>query len=179
MTWPIALVLGGAKTVWRDLERAQALTAGLDTIIVASNYAGLHYPGRIDAWPTLHHEAFTPWREQRAAAGGNTDYRAFIHARHWACDGCEILPERWSGSSGLYAAQVALEAMDAAGVILCGVPMDAEAGHIIRPGLWSDTDRYQPGFLKAKAEGAAIRSMSGWTADVLGQPNRHWLRGLF
>lgn len=175
MKRPVALVLGGAKTVWRDLERAQTLTEGLDTIIVASNHAGIHYPGLIDAWATLHHERFADWRAERAGAGRATDYRAFIHAKHRDCPWAEVVPERWSGSSGLYAAQVALEMLRVCGVVLCGVPMDADAGHIARPGPWSDPEKFRPGFDAARRENAPIRSMSGWSADLLGRADGAWL----
>lgn len=174
----VALILGGAKSVWDDLERAKALTAGLETIIVAANFAGMFYDGDIDAWATLHPEALAGWRAARADRGGNADYRAFVHANRRNTGGAEVWPMEWSGSSGLYAAQVAVQAMGAAGVILCGVPMEIEAGHFHEAGNWPLVEKYKPAFLAAKEAGIPLRSMSGWTLEQFGEPDADWLASL-
>lgn len=174
----IGLVIGGAPSVWADFERACQLTEGLPTVVIATNHAGRLYEGRIDAWVTLHPEWFEPWRDERAAKGLNTDYRALVYAGKHRVPGAEPWKQRWNASSGLFAAQLALDAMGCTGVILCGVPIDKEAGHITAPGEWKLADRYRQGVLDAKAEGAPIRSMGGWTADVLGSPSPAWLRSL-
>ena len=173
----IALILGGAPSVWEDLERAQALTAGRETIIVATNHAGRLYRGHIDGWATLHPEAFAAWRADRAARGLNTDYRAFMPRARGGVD-AEVRLLCRSGSSGMYAAEVAVMAMGAAGAILCGVPIDAAAGHIHDPGDWEKAPLYRPAFVAAKAEGFPVRSMSGWTRDLLGEPDAGWLDSL-
>lgn len=174
----VALVIGGSRDVWAELEAALTLTEGLDRVIVATNFAGGVWPGDIDAWATLHPELFAAWREERFERGLNTDYRAFVHAKRNGPPDAEAHPLRWSGSSGLYAAQVALEAMGAAGAILCGVPIDEAAGHFQAPGDWSLARRYRPAFEAAKRDGAEIRSMSGWTGDLLGRPDAGWLASL-
>ncbi|MBI1405705.1 MAG: hypothetical protein GC145_06220 [Caulobacter sp.] len=172
---PIALCLGGATTVWAELAAAEALIGDRDRIIVACNFAGLQYRGDLDGWATLHPERFAAWRETRAARGGNIDYRAFIHADHPRCPDAEVVATRWRGSSGLYMAQVALEAMEAGGAILCGAPMDGSGDHIHWPGKWTASARYQPGFEAARAAGVNIRSMGGWTRKTLGAPDAAWL----
>jgi hypothetical protein len=55
--------------------------------------------------------------------------------------------------------------------------MDEEAGHIHWPGNWTHkhTPRYRAGVEAAKADGANIRSMSGWTAGILGRPDARWI----
>ena len=174
----IALVLGGAPSVWGDLERAQELTAGLDTAIVATNHAGVLYEGELDAWATLHPELFAGWRAERAEEGRNTDYRAFAHRTHGGLVGAEVYPLGWSGSSGLYGAEVAVHALAAAGVILCGVPMEREAGHIVMPGDWTLVDNYKPAWLAAKQAGLPVRSMGGWTAELFGEPDAAWVTSL-
>jgi hypothetical protein len=173
----IGLVLGGARCVWSDLAAAREIIGGTPHFIIAANHVGIIYTGSLDAWATLHHELIDGWREERAAAGLNTDFRTFIHARKRGVD-AEIVPQGWYGSSGLYAAQVALEIMGAAGVMLCGVPMDADAGHINGAETWPYVDRYRAGFEAAKADGANIRSMSGWSAELFGRPDGEWLADL-
>lgn len=172
----IALCLGGARSVWDDLRRARLLIGQAETIIVACNFAGIEFDGHLDAWVTVHPEAFGPWRASRADLGLNADYRAITHKAHPATR-TEVVPQTWYGSSGLYMAQVALEVLGADGVILCGVPMEAAGQHIQTPGDWAKPDVYRPAFLEAKASGANIRSMSGWTSEVLGRPDAEWLEG--
>lgn len=171
----IALCLGGARSVWDDFATARDLTRNANTVVIACNFAGIEYEGRLDVWATLHHEMFQAWRQLRAERGYNTDYRAIIHEKGRHVPDAEIVPHGWYGSSGLYMAQVALEALGCTGAILCGVPMDEEAGHIHWPGDWKHTHRYRGGVEQAKADGANIRSMSGWTAGVLGRPTPEWL----
>lgn len=173
----IALCLGGAPTVWSDLARAEQLVGVSDRIVVACNDAGVRYPGRLDGWATLHPEHLEGWCEARAEAGRNTDFRSFTHAAR-AGVRSEVVPHGWYGSSGLYAAQVSLGAMGAAGVILCGIPLEADAGHITGTAIWPHADRYRRGFIEARADDANIRSMGGWTAEVLGRPDAAWLTAL-
>lgn len=168
----IALCLGGAPSVWADYEIAKALTAGCETIVIACNDAGARFEGHLDGWATLHPEKFNAWRNERQ---GNGDYRSFTHAVTPGVE-AEVVPHGWYGSSGLYAAQVALEAFGAQGAILCGVPVDAALGHMARLGPWSEAEKFRPGIEQAAAEGAPIRSMSGWSGDVLGRPNCDWIR---
>lgn len=173
----IAICLGGAQNVWADYVAAKKIVGGEPHFMVACNFAGIHYDGRLDVFATLHHEMFRPWRQQRAEKGFNTDYRPVIHEKSRFVPDAEIVPHGWYGSSGLYMAQVAFELLGASGAILCGVPMEAEGMHIHWPGEWQHkhTPRYREGFEQAKAEGANIRSMSGWTRGLFGAPTPSWL----
>lgn len=170
----VALVIGGSPTVWSELEQARALVGDRDALIVATNHAGRLYEGDIDAWVTLHPELFAPWREERAEKALNTDYRSLVYDGRKKVPDTEIYRQRWNGSSGLFAAQLAIDVLGCAGVILCGVPLEREAGHFHAPGLWHMADHYRDGMRQAKAEGAPIRSMSGWTADLFGRPDEEW-----
>lgn len=174
----IALCLGGSLSVWDDFEAAKEIVGADPYIVVACNFAGVQYGGRLDAFVTLHPEMFDPWREERAALGRNTDYRAVVHARKKIASAVKVHKQTWNGSSGLYMAQVALELLGARGAILCGVPMEPEGGHIHWPGRWDFVNRYRPAFLEAKRKRAPIRSMGGWTAETLGRPDRAWLESL-
>ena len=173
MTSPIALCLGGAKSVWDDLAAAEALIGDAPRRIVACNFAGIAYPGHLDTWVTLHPELFDGWRADRAQAGRNTDYRQFCHQP--AGDGVAVVGYQGRGSSGLYMAQVGLQETGCAAAILCGVPMDDTGGHIHWPGAWSQAELYRPAFEAAKAAGWNIRSMGGWTAELFGRPDAEWL----
>jgi hypothetical protein len=174
----VALVIGGSRDVWEELEAAKGLVGNRASVVVATNFAGRQYRGDIDAWATLHPELFEAWRDERAERGLNTDYRSLVYYGRKKVAGTEPIRRRWNGSSGLFGAQVALDQMGCAGVILCGVPLDASAGHFEAPGEWGLADRYRQGFHDAKAAGAPIRSMSGWTAELLGRPDEEWLGSL-
>ena len=174
----IALCLGGAPSVWSELEAARALVGDRAHVVVAANHAGAEFPGHLDVWASLHPERMNGWREQRRAKGLNDDFRALVYPRRHLPRWMEPWPYRWKGSSGLFTAQVALEALGCRGAILCGVPMDAEAGHITGAATWPFTGKYRPAFLEAKAEGANIRSMGGWTAEALGRPDADWIKSL-
>lgn len=143
-------------------------------LVIACNDAGVTYPGRLDGWATLHHEKFQQWRERRR---GNGDYRAFIIKAWPRCEDCELVKERWPGSSGLYAAQVALDAFGASGVVLCGVPLTMSGRHFFdRSTDWIDAENYRRGFQAALPEiRDPMRSMSGWTRELLGAPCPEWL----
>lgn len=174
----VALCIGGSRDVWKELEQAKALVGNRASVVIATNYAGRFYRGDIDAWATLHPESFEAWRDERADRGLNTDYRALMYYGRKKVAGTEAWRQRWNGSSGLFAAQLAFDAMDCAGAILCGVPLDQESGHFHDPGKWSVPEHYRDGFRRALADGAPIRSMSGWTADLLGRPTEDWLDSL-
>lgn len=173
----IALCLGGARTVWRDLAAAEALLGNRPRLIIACNFAGITYPGRLDAWVSLHPEYFDPWRAERAERGLNTDYGAFVHAAEVQTTAGVVACDR-RGSSGLYMTQIALGAMGAHGAILCGVPMDDTGQHIHWPGAWEACERYRPAFEAAKNDGEPIRSMSGWSARLFGKPDNDWIGSL-
>lgn len=170
----VAVVLGGASGVWSELTLLESMLGRRADVVVACNDAGVMYPGRLDGWCTLHHEKFAGWRSRRH---GNLDYRAFT-IKHWPdCQDTELLAERWPGSSGLYAAQVALEAFDASRVVLCGVPLTMEGKHFFdRNNAWIDAENYRRGFEAAlPAIRETVRSMSGWTRELLGGPTSEWL----
>lgn len=45
----VALVIGGAPTVWAELESARTLVGSRNALFVATNHAGRLYEGDIDA----------------------------------------------------------------------------------------------------------------------------------
>ncbi len=168
----IAAILGGAVGVWDQLARLKDMADV--SVVVACNDAGVAYPGHLDAWATLHPEKFGTWRSRRR---GNQDYRAFSLKRAHGCGEIEVVPERWPGSSGLYAAQIALDEIGAGKAVLCGVPLTMQARHFFdRNNEWLEAENYRKGFLAAlPVIRDRVRSMSGWTRELLGEPSPEWL----
>jgi hypothetical protein len=82
------------------------------------------------------------------------------------------------GSSGMLATFVALKE-GASRVILCGIPMspDMQHYHDVKKGRpWLEAKKYHRHWVGAEQEMAdRVRSMSGWTATLLGQPTKEWL----
>lgn len=169
-------VLGGAPSVWDDLAAVKRLMKPHNFGVIACNLAGIEYTGHLHGWATLHPERLHKWRAERA---GNDDFRAFIAARHHNSPDGELIAQRWHGSSGLYAAQCAFEAFQAIGVILCGVPMSPEQGHITYSTYWTGGTSYRRGFIAALPTiGARLRSVGGWTREVFGAPTPEWIAAL-
>lgn len=166
----VALVLGGSARVWEDVEAA--LDLGEFDGAVGCNIVGIHYPGRLDAWCSLHGDKLKLWAARRALKG---------LPPHKALIGMEDAPHRFPGqtdpgSSGLFALKVALDRFDKA--VLCGIPMDPAAAHFNDPKAWRPALDYRASWTQALPHIAErARSMGGWTADLLGRPTEEWLRG--
>lgn len=165
----IAIILGGAPSVWTELAKAKALLGARPHIIAAANLAGIHFRGHLDGWATLHAEMIEAWTKER----GERAARTFTPV---GGQNIEAVAERWPGSSGLYALQIALFEMGAAGAVLCGVPMETTAGHFANPGPWASVTSYRRAFCQALPEiGGRVRSLGGWTRDLFGAPTPSWL----
>lgn len=156
---PKAVVLGGGDTLWTDLAQVPDKRT-----VIAVNDAGVAYKGRLDYWVTLHAEKLPMWKRQRS---GNPDY--ITVSRHQRKGVDRVIPELWRGSSGLYAAQVALE-LEYDDIVLCGVPMTLTS-HFFDNSPWEHCPKYRRGWNEALPElQGRVTSLSGWTRELLGPP---------
>jgi len=171
----IALVLGGADCLHDDRRRAEAMFEP-DTII-ATNGAGIAEPGPLKHWVTMHPNLFPIWMAERRKAGRSDAQNL------WCRVGAPAPPHltcrrvhSWGGSSGLLAVAVGLELGYL--VVCCGVPLD-KTPHFDDPKRtpWKDGPNYRPAWVRRRAALGDVRSMSGWTAELLGQPTQEWLTG--
>lgn len=171
-----ALVLGGALSLFDDEAEVRAMGFEPD-IIVATNHAGRDREGPVDHWCSFHVELFPLWLRQRREAGRPEPGQLWsCHARP-APEGLPRVRKaaNWRGSSGLLAVTVALE-LGATHVVLCGVPLRKEGEHYDKPGLWRDAGNYRKGWVEHAAEmNGRVRSMGGWTEELLGRPDPAWL----
>jgi hypothetical protein len=182
-----ALVIGCAANVWEEVKAAEQLTT-FDAIYCVK-LAGVHYKEpRHFKWPTLHPEFMDDYERQRAELGLHSDYEIIAPlAGEVGMHGSKgniarRVSYRYPGmdssaSSGGYAAKVALEdGFDR--VILAGVPMDPAASHFTRGKPWLQCDSFTIGFMKSVPHFAGrVRSMSGWSMEILGAPSPDWLNG--
>jgi hypothetical protein len=173
----VAIVVGGAASVWTELDAAEALCreAGEEPVRIAINDLIAMLPGSIVA-ASLHHHQLPIWIKDRETRGfpAPTEiwarYRPSgfpVHISHIAND--------WGGSGGLYGVAVALQRGHAR-VICVGVPMEPSVNHIVRGTPWTEALRYRKGWDDHLGElRGRVRSMAGWTAGRLGVPDAEWL----
>lgn len=173
-----AIVLGGARCVWEDLSEAQKLFSPDGVVCV--NDIGVDYPERVDFWCTLHPEKFEHWQSLRARKARNMDFIAYAHEPRDGVRIDKITDYRYpgmtsSGSSGLLAVKVAQEE-GFERIVLCGVPMSFQ-GHYFEGASvsWDDKDSFAPAWEIALPRLGNVRSMSGWTRELLGAPTSQWL----
>lgn len=165
--------MGGADSVWTDAKKAADLCE-FDAVI-AINDIGAEWPHPVDWWVTLHPEKFRHWRDRRADNGYHMDYRTASHVL-----GDMVLPHLLpgcasSGSSGLFAVRVALQ-LGATHVVLAGVPMQAERAHFFNLRAWDECEEFRTAWQHAlPLISSRVRSLSGWTRELLGEPATGWL----
>lgn len=166
------MILGGAISVWDEYARV-APEIGRHAAIVV-NDAGTLFPEPVLAWATLHPEKLGLWRRRRQ---GPKPFYTVSPDRHHDDGGItHLVREKWGGSSGLYAVQIAIELFGFDRIVLCGVPITGSAGHIRGVDHWDYEHSYQSGWLRAHPHiGDRVRSCSGWTRGLLGPPDRSWL----
>lgn len=182
-----ALVLGGADTLPADVAAYRAAGGRWDGV-VACNDAIVWWPEALDAGVSLHCRYFDRardrrWRTRRLEAGYPDAPRWFGHAA--AVDPPEFvtltdyeLPGQVpgkSGSSGLFAAKVALIDLGFDEVVFCGVPMTPTPhipGTAQQDAAWRSAEGFRRQWFKVEpAYLARMRSMSGWTRETLGAPD--------
>lgn len=174
---PIAAVLGGAAGGKEELDALRRMASV--SAVYAVNDAAAQFPGPLAAFVTLHPEHLPRWIYERRVAGLLEPAEIVAHSTGEHVT--RIVDYRWpgmnaSGSSGLFAAKVALEADPRFSVVLCGVPMDAARGHFFDPAPWSEVEAFRDAWRIALPHlRDRVRSMSGWSSELLGMPDSTWL----
>ena len=164
------IVIGGAPGGLDEYREARR-SAGAHVVLAVNKIAAL-FEGPLLALATLHAEKVGTWLAERQGPPPAYVISPTWHSRHGRVD--YELPDRWGGSSGLYAVQVAIEVFDLPRIILCGVPLDGAKGHIDGREYWDFAEDYRRGFQRAMPFIAdRVRSMSGWTSTLLGTPRTH------
>lgn len=126
-------------------------------------------------WPvkyvaTYHPVEIPDIRKRREQTGGNLDYTVISHERRDGVDIVEpLLPGERSGSSALLGTLAALK-LGYTRIILCGCPL---TGKNDKGGAY---ESFRVGWEQKQAFLAGrVRSMSGWTQELLGVPTEEWL----
>ena len=158
-----------------DFRRAKKLHP--DPVIIAVNEAGRDHEGQLDHWASMHSDILARLVKERARAE-KTPAGSLWLPRHISAPP-ELQTRRapsWGGSSGLLAVAVAFE-LGFTRILLCGVPLERSGAHYFNTKrLWDDAARYRPAWQKnLEIMRDKVKSMSGWTAELLGQPDKAWL----
>lgn len=174
-----ALVLGDAATVLEDAGRALELFE--PDAICATNNIGIDWPGRLDYWCTLHPTKCPDWigiveaLKKRLAAGRN---RPQIWG-HKPAPGIDRSTEDWRGSTGLLCVKVMRFEEHFDRIVLAGMPMSEAGCHYYTDRVWNTAERYRAGWRKHLSDIAPyVRSMGGWTQEILGAPTPEWINGI-
>lgn len=185
--------MGGAACLDDDVERLTALVPLDELVTVACNDAGWRWPHRLDHWVTLHAERFPGWEKKRRQRGHPDGYTRWT-AKGFECRGevdrvigDEMRDGLSGGSSGLTATQVAVLPEVAGHAVGCGIPISRmrhfEGATSESPFLTPNERRderkvrmYQEVWeAEADALRDRVRSMSGFTRELFGEPGRAWL----
>lgn len=178
----VIVCVGGAKCGPGDLAAARDLLGSRPHSYAACNDAGIDLPGPLRLWATLHPEKMGDWARRRTEAGNSLDGTWLVGSVGGRKSHVHALIARGApGSSGLFVARVARIELGFARVILCGIPMDGQPNRYrVRERGWRDFDRYRKGWHEAAGDpefAPFVRSMSGWTSELLGRPDAAWLDG--
>lgn len=171
----VALCVGGggdplteysaAREMCRLAERQVGTFVCNDTIPV--------FPDFLDHAVTLHPDKMPMWRSARLVKGLNDPPRQWCHRSY---EGFSDWTRDWQGSSGLLCLKIARE-LGYTHIILCGIPMTIEAQHFLRHRDWNAAQGFVRGWRRREHKlKEFVRSLSGWTREVYGEPTEAWLR---
>jgi hypothetical protein len=175
----LAIIVGGAECVWHDLDHAGVLLGVRPRTVIVCNDMIAEYPYACIA-VTLHTPKLQPskrhgkgWLAERAEHSYPAPTQVWANRldRHL---GVTNVTEDWGGSAGLFGVAVALR-LGCDRVLLCGVPMRAEAGHFVRKTPWDQCKSYVKHWERRVGLKPVVRSMGGWTAEQFGGPTEEWL----
>lgn len=181
-----AIVLGGADCVWQDVNTFEYGIHGgpWPGLFFAANDIGVWWTRPLDHWVSFHVDKLKAWVEARHSAGHPRVFATWGWRPEHIGNQTEFAVAPWAGgSSGMLAVQVALE-LGCRKVILCGMPMTSTPHFVesqeFTPATttWTESDQHWRDWLRVKDLGLfedRVRSMSGRTKALFGEPTRQWV----
>lgn len=182
-----AIVIGSAPCVHEDTKLARAQFPDWPLIVV--NWAGLRHLGPIEFWASIHRRLIYKAIPMRREAGGDMKFTAYIKIPPGEKVQRTQAPTRivgekqkmGSGSSGLYAVEVALR-LGYEFLLLAGIPLTGDSSlqcndkeeeriRFDKPFVESFRKAWENHFHTLQPH---VRSMSGWTKEQFGGPEE-WL----
>lgn len=170
----IAIVVGGATNVFDDIARTRDLLNGHKAEWFVVNDMIPMFEGECIV-ATLHPTRIKAWIDERAKKGHPKPKAVWCNIRDDRTKLITNIIEDWRGSSGMYAARVALH-LGYDRIILCGVPMDPKMGNVRGTQKWDGQGQFVGGWIDHHNDLAPyVRSWSGWTKQRLGAPDGAFL----
>lgn len=172
-------MIGGAANVLEDIDAALKLFE--PDFVVACNDGGVVWSGKLDHWVSLHPDQLTERIEMRRARKYPMKFETWSHEKR---PNINHVRAYWEGSSGLFAAKVAVE-LGSKRTVLCGIPITHSphvAGGLTHRRLggkdWSRFESFQGAWVINRdiLRQCRVRSMSGYTKELLKSPDADWLR---
>lgn len=179
----VLLIVGDGRNVLKDIGAWYDIAEG----IVPYDTMCVNYSATICPHPFQHYAAGDAHQPDMRAVGLSLSKGVLRHAWNKNCPGFDIQWQRngrggWNGTSGNLALKVGM-AFDYTRIVLAGCPMDNSGNWysaIIpdddikkdkdhRHHLWKWVE------LATRPVSRFIRSMSGNTRDLFGEPTREWL----
>jgi len=171
-----ALVVGGGPQALPEYCKALSYTES-DDLTIAVNHAGIHLPV-FDHWVSLHaRELFYQWNPSRACPlphhrlWGAYSIRDNSDLHHLPLNWCSYC---WDGSSSALAINVA-RVLGAQQILLCGVPLE-DGPHFYDGPDFTQSEYTREQWSQHLHELTGVRSMGGWTKQVLGGFDPSWWR---
>jgi hypothetical protein len=178
----LAAVLATGRTVWDDLLRFDPVARKAS--VVAVNNMILHWKERVHHGVSLHVEEPPLWRSLRpcySCDGAYVQTHTYTSGRPSKCDFEWDVERSRGGTSTLLAVMIGL-GIGYDRIVLCGAPLDGK-GHFYDPPGRDMTPEFTQDFVKNEWTDCRdsffkgrVRSMSGWTRELLGEPDEAWLR---
>lgn len=177
-----AVIIAGASRVWEDRKAASDMLrdSAIPDLIIGVNKVGMELPYLTD-WVSLHADQLLNWDRVRRARFYNR------RARLWTADHIidnmklhgdpDLLSTEylWDGTSTALAVFVAA-ALRCDRVLLIGAPL-IDGPHYYEGESFTQSSYTRP-FWEENADCLTnVRSMSGWTAELLGKPTPEWWEG--
>jgi hypothetical protein len=164
------IVIMGCAPNWKDdLDKFKLICSDFDVLAVGLDCS---YDGRIDYFATYHVEDIPLYHINRFKGNQNTDYKVISHVdSDIAKSHIDIVYpyEPPSGSSSLLGA-LASKSLGYKKIVLCGCPL--EGLNKKKQPYISFQKGWTAKFTQVKGN---VKSMSGWTRELLGEPSKEWL----
>jgi hypothetical protein len=169
----LALVIGSARCAWEDLEPYR--TRSKAAVVV--NDMGIYLDWPIDHWVSLHPELLTIWLDLRRKHSYpiSSGYETHTQKSSPGIKNAWNL-EKYAAYSGLFAVEIAL-LLGYDEIVMCGIPADGSGRFFDPPWLAghhddkNGKDSFKRHCLNNKELTKRVRSMSGWTKQLLGGPD--------
>jgi len=168
------VVVGCAECVWDDISSVSF--NGKDVLVLSD--MGMFFPGTITHWASCHPNIIVGGKLVRDQRRYHEDFLSHIpdYAAPKIGDVTWTIP-KLAGTSGMFGTLIGI-GLGYTKIILAGIPLN-RSGHFWNPKIKVKFDksgiRLSWQQISQKIFNNKVRSLSGWTRELLGSPTEEWL----